>query len=69
MKLEGGPEFKQNPDLSDSDRSEFCLNCARCLMKRGGCRGKCTRCGAESEWTSEGVVKLHAVQSRERVDL
>ena len=59
-KEEGGTsaEFKQNPDLSDSDRSEFCLNFARCLMKRGGCRGQGTQCGAESEWTSEGVVKF-----------
>ena len=56
------PEFKLNPDLSDSDRSGFNLNWARCLIKRGGSRGKRTQCGTESDAHSEedkgqGAVK------------
>ena len=56
------PEFKLNPDLSDSDRSGFNLNCARCLMKRGGSRGKRAQCGGDSEedtrQRTRGTVKF-----------
>ena len=56
------PEFKLNPDLSDSDRSGFNLNCARWLIVRGGSRGKRPQCGAESEEDTRqrrgGIVKF-----------